>query len=336
MKAALLEKINHPIVLKDVKTTPLKVGQVLVKVLVSGLCGSQLHELNGNKGNSKFLPHMLGHEGCGIVHEVGYGVTNVKPGDKVVMHWRPGLGIDSEFPIYCVNGKEFSSGKVNTLSEFSIVSENRLTRIPFETDNEFAALLGCSLSTSLSLIEKESQLLFGETVLIIGCGGLGMSLISAARARGAGEIIVIDRAEEKRKMAVSQGANEFFSSMTKFSKKIDLIIDTTGNTEILDNAFSALSGVGRLILVGQPKPSAVLTLTNAIQLFNGSGQVIRASQGGGMVPQIDIPRYVKMFGLGLISCRNLVTHRYNLNEVNSAFDLLKSGFAGRIIIEIGV
>lgn len=219
MKAALLEKINHPIVLKDVKTTPLKVGQVLVKVLVSGLCGSQLHELNGNKGNSKFLPHMLGHEGCGIVHEVGYGVTNVKPGDKVVMHWRPGLGIDSEFPIYCVNGKEFSSGKINTLSEFSIVSENRLTRIPFETDNDFAALLGCSLSTSLSLIEKESQLLFGETVLIIGCGGLGMSLISAARSRGAGEIVVIDRAEEKRKMAVNQGANEFFFFNDKVFEK---------------------------------------------------------------------------------------------------------------------
>lgn len=127
----------------------------------------------------------------------------------------------------------------------------------------------------------------------------------------------------------------FFSSMTKFSKKIDLIIDTTGSTEILDHAFNALSGVGRLILVGQPKPSAVLTLTNAIQLFNGSGQVIRASQGGGMVPQIDIPRYVKMFELGLISCRNLVTHRFNLNEVNSAFELLKSGFAGRIMIEIG-
>ena len=87
MKAAVLEEINHPLVLKDVEITSLQVGQVLVKVIVSGICGSQLHEINGNKGNSKFLPHLMGHEGCGIVQEVGAGVTSVKPGDKVVMHW---------------------------------------------------------------------------------------------------------------------------------------------------------------------------------------------------------------------------------------------------------
>ena len=149
MKAAVLEKIDAPLAVRDVELTELKIGQVLVKVLVSGLCGAQLHEIRGFKGNAKFLPHLMGHEGCGIVEEVGLGVTTVKPGDKVVMHWRPGDGMESPFPNYILDGKTISSGKVTTLSEYSIVSENRVTKIPSETPSVLAAMLGCSLTTAL-------------------------------------------------------------------------------------------------------------------------------------------------------------------------------------------
>ena len=97
-KAAILEKLNAPLVVREVSTTELQVGQVLVRVLASGLCGAQLHEIKGHKGNAKFLPHLMGHEGCGIVEEVGPGVTTTKPGDKVVMHWRKGDGIEAPFP----------------------------------------------------------------------------------------------------------------------------------------------------------------------------------------------------------------------------------------------
>ena len=334
MKAAVLEAINQPLVLRDVGTTALRVGQVLVKVLVSGICGSQLHEINGNKGNSKFLPHLMGHEGCGIVQEIGPGVSNVQPGDKVVMHWRPGQGIDSEFPKYSLNGNQFTSGKVNTLCELSIVSENRVTKIPKRTDPEFAALLGCSMSTSLAVMENESSLKFGESVLVTGCGGVGLNLISAARLRGAGEIIAIDRVEEKEVLALEHGATRFHSTFLQFLEKVDLIIDTTGSPDIIESAFGALSGTGRLILVGQPAPGQSLRLPNAIQLFNGNGQAIRATQGGGMIPQNDIPRYVKLFELGQLTTRHLITHRFNLDDVNLAFDTLKTGQAGRIIINI--
>lgn len=335
MRAAILEKINYPLVVRDIDVTGLKIGQVLVKVLVSGICGSQLHELNGNKGNIQFLPHLLGHEGCGIVQEVGPGVTSVEPGDKVVMHWRPGLGIDSEFPAYRMNGLEFTSGKVNTLCELSIASENRLTKVPIDTDSEFAALLGCSLSTSLAIMENESNLRFGETVMIIGCGGLGLSLISAARLRGAGKIVAIDKIELKSSLALKQGASVFFASVKMFLSKADLIIDTTGSPEIIESAFEVLSGAGRLLLVGQPIPGEAITFPNAIQLFSGRGQIVRATQGGGMTPQSDILRYVKTYELGLISCKSLVTHRYDLKDINLAFDTLKSGFAGRVMIRIG-
>jgi S-(hydroxymethyl)glutathione dehydrogenase / alcohol dehydrogenase len=335
VKAAVLEAINHPLMLRDVETMSLRVGQVLVKVLVSGICGSQLHEINGNKGNSKFLPHLMGHEGCGIVQEIGPGVLTVQPGDKVVMHWRPGLGIDSEFPKYRLNGKEFNSGKVNTLCEFSIASENRLTKVPLGTDPEFAALLGCSMSTSLAVIENESDLKFGESVLVIGCGGVGLNLISAAKLRGAGEIIAIDRVQSKEALALEHGATRFYSTAVQFLEKVDLILDTTGSPDVIERAFGALSGTGRILLIGQPAPGQSLCLPNAIQLFNGIGQAIRATQGGGMIPQNDIPRYIKLFELGQLSSGSLVTHRFTLGEINSAFDTLKSGEAGRIIINIG-
>jgi len=109
VKSAILVELNKPLVLSDVEVGELTAGQVLVRVLVSGICGSQLHEISGDKGNGKFLPHLMGHEGCGIVEEVGQGVSNVKPGDKVVMHWRPGLGIEAAFPKYKLNENVFSS-----------------------------------------------------------------------------------------------------------------------------------------------------------------------------------------------------------------------------------
>ena len=136
MKAAVLETINHPLSIREVELTDLKVGQVLIKIIVSGLCGAQLHEIRGHKGNAKFLPHLMGHEGCGIVESVGPGVTTVKVGDKVVMHWRPGTGIEAPFPSYVLDGKSMSSGKVTTLSEYSIVSENRVTTVPDDTPPE--------------------------------------------------------------------------------------------------------------------------------------------------------------------------------------------------------
>ena len=140
MKAAILEQIDAPLVIRDVELTELKVGQVLVKVLVSGLCGAQLHEIRGHKGNAKFLPHLMGHEGCGIVDKIGPGVTTVNLGDKVVMHWRPGSGIEAPFPSYVLDGKSMSSGKCTTLSEYSIVSENRLTTVPQDTPEYLCAI----------------------------------------------------------------------------------------------------------------------------------------------------------------------------------------------------
>ncbi len=334
MKSAVLVELNKPLFLSEVEVGELSVGQVLVRVLVSGICGSQLHEISGHKGNGKFLPHLMGHEGCGIVEEIGPGVALVKPGDKVVMHWRPGLGIEADFPKYKLNGKSFSSGKVNTLTEKAIVSENRLTVVPQDTDPEFAALLGCSLTTALGVIDNESDLKFGERVAVFGCGGVGLNVLAAARLAGAGEIYAVDRSASKNEICLDQGANFFFSDIAKIPNKIDLIVDTTGNIDVISQAFNMLSNRGRMILLGQPKPGQALVIPEAIEFFKGSGMAIKASQGGSTVPQEDIPRYLQLLRLGLISVQELITHRFSLTDVNLAFDLLKSGNAGRIMITI--
>ena len=335
MKAAVLEKINAPLTVGDVELTELKVGQVLVKIIASGICGAQLHEIKGYKGNEKFLPHLMGHEGCGIVEEVAPGVTTVKVGDKVAMHWRPGSGIEAPFPSYVFNGKSMSSGKVTTLSEYSIVSENRLTVVPKETNSEFCALLGCALTTALGIIDNEIDIKFGESIAVIGCGGVGLNLLQAAAMKGACPIIAVDNNLSKKQLCLDHGATEFYSSVDEVADKVDIVIDTTGIPEVISSAIAQLSGTGRMVMVGQPAPGKFVEVMNAVNLFNGIGQSIKATQGGKTNPQTDIPRYVKLYNQGLLSIDKLVTHRFTLDQINEAFDLLKSGNAGRIIIKIG-
>lgn len=336
MKAAVLEQIDAPLAIRDVELTELKVGQVLVRVLVSGLCGAQLHEIRGHKGNAKFLPHLMGHEGCGIVDKIGPGVTTVNLGDKVVMHWRPGSGIEAPFPSYVLDGKSMSSGKCTTLSEYSIVSENRLTTVPQDTPEDLCAILGCALTTAMGIIDNEVDLKFGESVAVIGCGGVGLNLIQAAALKSACPIVAIDCSKSKKDLVFTAGASVFAAELKELDDKYDVIIDTTGIPGVISDAIAHLSGKGRIILVGQPAPGRGIEVMNAINLFSGMGQTIKATQGGKTNPTEDIPRYVRMHQEGILSVEQFVTHKFKLDQVNEAFDLLRSGNAGRIIIEIGV
>ena len=334
MKAAVLEELNQPLTLREVGLTELRFGQVLVKVLVSGLCGAQLHEIKGHKGNGKFLPHLMGHEGCGIVESVGIGVTTVKPGDKVVMHWRPGSGVESPFPSYTLDGKTISSGKVTTLSEFSIVSENRVTKISSDTPSVLAAMLGCSLTTALGIIDNECELKFGESVAVLGCGGVGLNLIQAAKMKSASPIYGVDVNKTMFDLSTQLGADYFVYDVEYLPNRCDVIIDTTGVPDVITKAFEMLNPGGRLILVGQPAPDRLVCLPNAVSMFEGTGKSIRASQGGRTDPEKDIPRYIKLAMNGKLDYETLHTHTFTLDEVNEAFDLLRSGNAGRIMVKI--
>lgn len=344
MKAAVLEKINAPLVVSEVELTEPAFGQVLVKVLVSGFCGAQLQEIAGNKNNAAFVPHLLGHEGCGIVEEVGVGVTKVKKGDKVIMHWRKGDGIESDFPTYNFKGKEMRSGKVTTFSEYSIVSENRITPVPHDTPEDLCALLGCSMSTALGTINIEADVKFGESVMLVGAGGLGINLINAAKLAGAYPIISVDIFDDKKQTAMLLGAHHFINSkkqnikeelLNKFGiKEVDIIIETSGNKYALEDTLPLLSGTGRYILVGQPKPSEGIEIKGANHLFGGNGKTIKATQGGKFMPSVEIPRYIKLHKAGILKTDHLITHKFKLDQINEAIELVKNGQAGRILIEM--
>src|SRR5579862_6964716 len=147
MKAAILEALRAPLVLDDEVNVPdLECGQVLVEVHRSGICGAQIGEIEGRKGPDKFLPHLLGHEGGGIVLETGPGVTHVKQGDHVVLHWRKGAGIQAQPAKYQWNGRTVNAGWVTTFNEHAVISENRLTPIPKDIGFEVAALMGCAIT----------------------------------------------------------------------------------------------------------------------------------------------------------------------------------------------
>ena len=335
MKAAVLEKLNYPLAIREVFPTELLPGQVYVKVLASGLCGAQLHEIRGHRGNEKFLPHLMGHEGCGIVKEVGPGVTTVKEGDKVVMHWRPGSGIESEFPKYHLGEKIISSGKCTTLSEFSIVSENRLTKVPSDTPTVLAAMLGCSLTSAMGIIDNECNLKFGESVAVIGCGGVGLNLIQAAKMKSAYPVYGVDINDKMFDLTHQIGVDIFTCDLEFIPHKVDVILDTTGVPEVISKAFDKLAPSGRLIMVGQPAPGTDLNIFNPLSMFDGQGKSIRASQGGGTKPDEDIPRYIKLANREMLDFNTLHTDTFALDNINDAFDLLKTGNAGRIIIKIG-
>ncbi|MBI2618378.1 zinc-binding dehydrogenase [Candidatus Kaiserbacteria bacterium] len=342
MKSAVLEKIDAPLVIGNVELTDLSFGQVLVKVLVSGICGAQLQEIAGYKNNAAFVPHLLGHEGCGIVENVGIGVTKVKKGDKVIMHWRKGDGIESDFPTYIYKGKKIRSGKVTTFSEYSIASENRLTPVPQNTPEDLCALLGCGLSTALGTINDEAQVKFGESVMIIGAGGLGINLIVAATLASAYPIISIDINDNKKKLAETLGAHLYInckkekiqeSIQKKFGiQDIDVIIDTSGNKKSLEGTIQFLSGTGRYILVGQPRPGESIELHNANHFFLGEGKSLKATQGGKFSPSKDIPRYVRLSKAGILKVDGIITHRMKLEDINKAIDLVRAGQASRILI----
>jgi S-(hydroxymethyl)glutathione dehydrogenase/alcohol dehydrogenase len=347
MKAAVLEALNSPLTVSvNVEPGALAFGQVLVKVLVAGICGAQLQEIAGHKGNGKFLPHLMGHEGCGIVDEIGPGVSKVVKGDKVVMHWRKGDGIEADFPTYLFNDKEIKSGKVTTFSEYSIVSENRITKVPKNTPNDLCALLGCSLSTGLGVVFEEAKIKPGESLLVAGVGGLGANVLRAASLAHAYPIIAVDIHDDKKEVALSLGAHGYINAAKEnigeslaaaFGLRgVDVVIETSGSKASIENTLPILGDSGRFILIGQPKPNESIEIKDANHLFKGEGKTIKATQGGQFSPSSQIPRYVALYEAGILSIDKLVTDRISLDEINQGIERMRQGKANRIMIDISV
>ena len=157
-EAAILIEQNKELIIDQVQLPEkLAFGQVFVEVHVSGICGSQIGEITGAKGPDKYLPHLLGHEGCATVIHVGPGVKTVSKGDLVVLHWRKGVGIESETPNYIWRGNNINAGWVTTFNKYAVVSENRCTSVPNDTNRELAALFGCAITTGFGVVVNNAK-----------------------------------------------------------------------------------------------------------------------------------------------------------------------------------
>lgn len=350
MKAAVLTQLNAPLELWDLDLPFRPDGrhcgpsQLLVQISCSGICGAQLKEIQGEKGNAEFLPHCLGHEGAGIVREVGPGVNAQLIGKKVVLHWRKSNGGESIYPArYGAGGeKTIGGGHVTTLCEQAIVSANRVTVVPDDVPDELCALLGCGLSTALGTIEQEAKLKFGESILIVGCGGVGLNLIQAAKLACAYPIVGMDVVEEKRETVLKIGATSYINTKKPGDEplylgflKFDAIVDTTGSLEALETTIPLLSDGGRYVCLGQPKPNENMRVLSAVNMFHGNdGRRIIWSQGGGFQPSQMIPRYVNLWRAGLLDLDNIISHRFPLADVNRGIDLVRAGQAGRVMIQM--
>ena len=257
------------------------------------------------------------------------------------MHWRKGDGVESDFPEYEYKGKRIKSGKVTTFSEQAIVSENRLTPVPQDTPEDLCALLGCSLSTALGTINDEAQVKFGESVMIVGAGGLGVNLIKAAALAGAYPIVSLDIHDSKKELALSMGAHLYVNVAKEDLsgalaglglKAVDVIIECSGAKEAIESTIPLLSGTGRYVMVGQPKPGESIEITNANHMFEGQGKRIMATQGGRFNPSRDIPRYVALAKAGILKTDGIITHHVKLDAINEAIAAVRAGEASRVLI----
>ncbi len=342
-EAAILIEQNKKLIIDNIKLpNELAIGQVFVEVIVSGICGSQIGEITGVKGPDPYLPHLLGHEGCGIVLEVGPGVKTVSVGDLVVLHWRKGVGIQSETPMYYWQNKKINAGWVTTFNKHAIVSENRCTTIPQDTDIELASLFGCAITTGFGVIENNAKLLMGESVVIYGSGGIGLNMVQAASLSSAWPIIAVDLIDSRLALAKEFGATHtingsksiFFDELKTImgEKKLDVFIDNTGIPSIIETGYEVINSDGRLILVGVPRSNKKINIKSLPLHF---GKTITGSHGGESNPEADIPRYLNLYNNGLFNIEGLVSERYSLSDINDAIYAMKEGkSAGRIIVKL--
>ncbi len=340
-KAAILVESHRPLAIEEV-TLPdeLLYGQVLVKVHYSGICGSQIGEIEAVKGPDKFLPHLLGHEGSATVIEVGPAVKTVKPKDNVVMHWMLGEGIQAQPPIYYWNGRRVNAGWVTTFNEYAVVSENRLTVIPPYFDLKLATLFGCAITTALGVINNDAQLKMGESVVVFGVGGVGLNIVQGAEMVSAYPVVAVDIVDSKLKKAREFGATHVFDSRKVAdleaeirkvvgSQGADVVIETTGNTRVIEQAYSLTHLAGKTILVGVPKKGDNVSIYTLPLHFK---KVLKGSHGGSAVPHVDIPNYLRLVQAGKMKLDGLITHEFNLDDINESIKLVKSGQAGRIVL----
>jgi S-(hydroxymethyl)glutathione dehydrogenase/alcohol dehydrogenase len=342
MRAAVLRTVGEPLGLADLEIPEPQRGQVLVKLAFSGVCHSQIMEARGLRGLDPHLPHLLGHEGSGTVSAIGSDVSKVGVGDRVILTWIKGNGIDSGGCRYLHQGHPINAGGVTTFNEYALVSENRVVRLPEGVPMDVAVLFGCALLTGGGAVLNELQPGPDHSIAIFGLGGIGLCALMTAVASACRQIIAVDVSEQKLTLARELGATHCINGATADAAAeiltlsggggVDFALDASGSVQAIEAAFNAVRrGGGLCIFASHPAQKARISI-DPYELI--CGKRLQGSWGGGCRPDRDIPRFAALYRDGQLPLERLITKHYSLDEINLALDDLEQGRVCRPLIVI--
>jgi len=359
-KAAVLYKYNEPLRVESVTLNSPREDEVVVKLAASGVCHSDLSIMKGNIPTI-IPPTVLGHEGAGIVEEVGRGETGLKPGDHVVLSWVPSCGACH----FCVAGKphlcerfllvmaedrervfrkddiaisRFSS--VGSFAERTVVRADAAIKIQSDAPLDRACLVGCGVMTGVGAATNTARVRAGHTVAVFGCGGVGLNVIQGAGLCGAGRIIAVDLIEQKLKWATVFGATDVINGKDADAVEairgltnglgVDYAFEASGVSAAISQAFMSIKRGGAVVVVGIPPfgqdvalPAAMLPLEEKALLGSlyGSANMRR-----------DIPNLIALYMQKRLKLDELISRRIKLEEINAAFDAMEKGEVARSVV----
>jgi len=364
-RAAVAWEAGKPLQIEEVDVAGPKAGEVLVQIVATGVCHTDAYTLSG-KDPEGIFPSILGHEGAGIVQEVGEGVTSLKPGDHVI----PLYTAECRQCKFCLSGKtnlcqavratqgqglmpdstsRFSlNGKLlhhymgtSTFSEYTVVPEISLAKVSKEAPLDKICLLGCGVTTGIGAVLNTAKVEPGSTVAVFGLGGIGLSVIQGAVMAKAERIIAIDTNPAKETLARQFGATDFINPKDYNNSIQEVIVELTdggvdysfeciGNVNVMRSALECChKGWGESIIIGVAGAGEEIA-TRPFQLV--TGRVWKGSAFGGVKGRTELPGYVDRYMNGEIKIDEFVTHTMGLDEINTAFDLLHEGKSIRSVI----
>lgn len=364
-RAAIAFAAGEPLVLAEVDVEGPKAGEVLVRIVATSVCHTDAYTLSGADPEGVF-PAILGHEGAGIVEEVGAGVTSLKPGDHVIPLYTAECGKCK----FCLSGKTNLCGSVratqgkglmpdhtsrfsfegkplfhymgtSTFSEYTVVPEVSLARVSKEAPLDKICLLGCGVTTGIGAVINTAKVQPGSTVAIFGLGAIGLACIQGAHMVGAARIIAIDVNPEKFALAEQFGATDFINPKDHAAPIQQVIVDMTdggvdysfeciGNVNVMRSALECChKGWGESIIIGVAGAGQEIS-TRPFQLV--TGRVWKGSAFGGVKGRSQLPGYVDQYMRGEIKIDEFITHDMPFAQINHAFDLLHQGKSIRTVL----
>ncbi len=367
-KAAIAWGPKQPLSIEEIDVMLPKKGEVLVKVIASGVCHTDAFTLSGEDPEGIF-PCILGHEGGGVVEQVGEGVTSVKVGDHVIPLYTPECG-ECKF---CLSGKTnlcqqiretqgkglmpdgttrfYKDGQpifhymgCSTFSEYTVLPEISLAKVNPAAPLEEICLLGCGVTTGMGAVVNTAKVEEGSTVAIFGMGGIGLSAVIGATMAKAGRIIVIDINDSKFELAKKLGATDCINPKDHDKPIQDVIVELTdggvdysfeciGNVNVMRSALECChKGWGESVVIGVAGAGQEIS-TRPFQLV--TGRVWRGSAFGGVKGRSELPDYVERYLQGEFKLNDFITHTMGLDDINESFELMHKGESIRTVIQIG-